>query len=53
MMIVTFRDALLSYITSGNDLQVLGSLSVMATLLQTKGFCTAIKACIAIDFCCH
>lgn len=30
------RDALLSYITSGNDLQVLGSLSVMATLLQTK-----------------
>ncbi|KAF2309881.1 hypothetical protein GH714_005477 [Hevea brasiliensis] len=30
------RDVLLSYITNGNDLQVLGSLSVLATLLQTK-----------------
>ncbi|XP_065848454.1 protein TRANSPARENT TESTA 9 [Euphorbia lathyris] len=32
----TLRDALLSYIVSGDDLQVLGSLSVLATLLQTK-----------------
>ncbi|WCJ42307.1 Protein TRANSPARENT TESTA 9 [Euphorbia peplus] len=32
----TLRDALLSYIASGDDLQVLGSLSVLATLLQTK-----------------
>ncbi|KDP41114.1 hypothetical protein JCGZ_03244 [Jatropha curcas] len=32
----TLRDSLLSYITSGDDHQVLGSLSVLATLLQTK-----------------
>ncbi|XP_011016440.1 PREDICTED: uncharacterized protein LOC105119944 isoform X2 [Populus euphratica] len=32
----TLRDALLSYITVGDDLQVLGSLSMLATLLQTK-----------------
>ncbi|KAJ6673150.1 PROTEIN TRANSPARENT TESTA 9 [Salix viminalis] len=32
----TLRDALLSYITAGDDLQVLGSLSMLATLLQTK-----------------
>ncbi|GMH03133.1 hypothetical protein Nepgr_004972 [Nepenthes gracilis] len=30
------RDVLLSYITNGSDVQVLGSLSVLATLLQTK-----------------
>ncbi|KAM7274315.1 hypothetical protein ACFE04_028979 [Oxalis oulophora] len=30
------REALLSYITSGDDIQVLGSLNVLATLLQTK-----------------
>ncbi|XP_019197903.1 PREDICTED: uncharacterized protein LOC109191711 isoform X2 [Ipomoea nil] len=30
------REALLSYITCGNDVQVSGSLSVLATLLQTK-----------------
>ncbi|XP_061990548.1 protein TRANSPARENT TESTA 9 isoform X2 [Rosa rugosa] len=30
------REALLSYLTSGNDVQVSGSLSVLATLLQTK-----------------
>ncbi|GAV59701.1 FPL domain-containing protein [Cephalotus follicularis] len=30
------REALLSYITCGNDVQALGSLSVLATLLQTK-----------------
>lgn len=32
------REALLSYITSGDDVHVLGSLSVLATLLQTKGY---------------
>lgn len=31
------REALLSYIRNGNDVQALGSLSVLATLLQTKG----------------
>ncbi|MFS7960448.1 hypothetical protein Hanom_Chr08g00703271 [Helianthus anomalus] len=30
------RDALISYITSGDDMQVVGSLSVLATFLQTK-----------------
>ncbi|GJU30804.1 protein transparent testa 9 isoform X1 [Tanacetum coccineum] len=30
------RDALISYITSGDDTQVVGSLSVLATFLQTK-----------------
>lgn len=30
------RDALISYITSGDDVQVVGSLSVLATFLQTK-----------------
>ncbi|KAI3827651.1 hypothetical protein L1987_01731 [Smallanthus sonchifolius] len=30
------RDALISYITSGNDMQVVGSLSVWTTFLQTK-----------------
>ncbi|XP_050236865.1 protein TRANSPARENT TESTA 9-like isoform X1 [Mercurialis annua] len=32
----SLRYALLSFITNGDDLQVLGSLSVLATLLQTK-----------------
>lgn len=32
------REALLCYITTGDDVQVLGSLSVLATLLQTKGY---------------
>lgn len=32
----SIRDALLSYIICGNDVQVSGSLSVLATLLQTK-----------------
>jgi hypothetical protein len=31
------REALLSYLTSGDDVLVLGSLGVLATLLQTKG----------------
>ncbi|KAL3642809.1 hypothetical protein CASFOL_013624 [Castilleja foliolosa] len=30
------RDALLSFVTSGDDVQVSGSLNVLATLLQTK-----------------
>ncbi|XP_057499982.1 protein TRANSPARENT TESTA 9-like isoform X1 [Actinidia eriantha] len=30
------REVLLSYVTSGDDVQVLGSLSMLATLLQTK-----------------
>ncbi|KAG9450854.1 hypothetical protein H6P81_010819 [Aristolochia fimbriata] len=30
------RDILLSYIVSGDCIQVLGSLSMLATLLQTK-----------------
>ncbi|KAK1430005.1 hypothetical protein QVD17_12426 [Tagetes erecta] len=30
------RDALISYITNGDDMQVVGSLSVLATFLQTK-----------------
>ncbi|KAD4179964.1 hypothetical protein E3N88_28555 [Mikania micrantha] len=30
------RDALIAYITSGDDMQVVGSLSVLATFLQTK-----------------
>jgi hypothetical protein len=38
LICVICRDALLSYITVGDDLQVLGSLSMLATLLQTKGF---------------
>lgn len=29
---------MISYITSGDDVQVAGSLSVLATLLQTKGY---------------
>ncbi|KAJ4964247.1 hypothetical protein NE237_024186 [Protea cynaroides] len=33
---LTLRESLLSYVVSGNDIQVLGSLSVLATLLQTK-----------------
>ncbi|OAY83352.1 uncharacterized protein LOC109727145 isoform X2 [Ananas comosus] len=32
----SLREVLLSYITAGDDLQVLGSLSFLATLLQTK-----------------
>lgn len=31
------REALLSFVVSGDDVQVSGSLSVLATLLQTKG----------------
>ncbi|KAL6965462.1 Protein TRANSPARENT TESTA 9, partial [Sarracenia purpurea var. burkii] len=31
-----WRVALLSYVTGGDDVQVLGSLSMLATLLQTK-----------------
>lgn len=34
---VMCREALLCYVTKGDDVQVLGSLSVLATLLQTKG----------------
>uniref|UniRef100_A0A5B6ZMZ0 FPL domain-containing protein n=1 Tax=Davidia involucrata TaxID=16924 RepID=A0A5B6ZMZ0_DAVIN len=33
---LALREALLSYVTGGDDIQVLGSLSVLATLLQTK-----------------
>ncbi|XP_020235670.1 protein TRANSPARENT TESTA 9 [Cajanus cajan] len=33
---LALREVFLAYITKGNDLQVLGSLSVLATLLQTK-----------------
>ncbi|XP_038699375.1 protein TRANSPARENT TESTA 9 isoform X2 [Tripterygium wilfordii] len=33
---VALRESLLSYITTGDDIQVLGSLSVLATFLQTK-----------------
>ncbi|KAJ6742030.1 hypothetical protein OIU85_016144 [Salix viminalis] len=33
---LTLRDALLSYITAGDDLQVLSSLRMLTTLLQTK-----------------
>ncbi|XP_008799469.2 protein TRANSPARENT TESTA 9-like isoform X2 [Phoenix dactylifera] len=32
----TLREVLLSYVSGGNDLEVLGSLSFLATLLQTK-----------------
>lgn len=32
------REALLSFLTSGDDVLVLGSLGVLATLLQTKGY---------------
>ncbi|KAK7329730.1 hypothetical protein VNO77_23906 [Canavalia gladiata] len=32
----SLREVLLAYLTKGNDIQVLGSLSVLATLLQTK-----------------
>ncbi|THG10171.1 hypothetical protein TEA_004813 [Camellia sinensis var. sinensis] len=31
-----YKEALLSYITNGDDVQVFGSLSMLATLLQTK-----------------
>ncbi|KAK4757282.1 hypothetical protein SAY87_007409 [Trapa incisa] len=33
---IALRERLLSYVRLGNDVQVLGSLSVLATLLQTK-----------------
>ncbi|KAE8056716.1 hypothetical protein FH972_013462 [Carpinus fangiana] len=33
---LALREALLSYLTSGDDILVLGSLAVLATLLQTK-----------------
>ncbi|KAA8535829.1 hypothetical protein F0562_030851 [Nyssa sinensis] len=33
---LALREVLLSYVTDGDDVQVLGSLSVLATLLQTK-----------------
>ncbi|KAK3011430.1 hypothetical protein RJ639_012308, partial [Escallonia herrerae] len=33
---MVLRDVLLSYVTRGDDVQVLGSLSMLATLLQTK-----------------
>ncbi|KAK2358717.1 protein TRANSPARENT TESTA [Trifolium repens] len=33
---LSLRDVLLAYVTKGDDIQVLGSLSVLATLLQTK-----------------
>ncbi|KAE9601631.1 putative armadillo-like helical protein [Lupinus albus] len=33
---LSLRELLLSYITNGDDIQVLGSLSMLATLLQTK-----------------
>ncbi|KAK2969930.1 hypothetical protein RJ640_000459 [Escallonia rubra] len=33
---MVLRDVLLSYVTRGDDLQVMGSLSMLATLLQTK-----------------
>lgn len=33
---LVLREVLLAYVTKGNDVQVLGSLSVLATLLQTK-----------------
>ncbi|CAK8564083.1 unnamed protein product [Lathyrus sativus] len=33
---LSIRDVLLSYVVKGDDIQVLGSLTVLATLLQTK-----------------
>ncbi|XP_019255586.1 PREDICTED: uncharacterized protein LOC109234169 isoform X3 [Nicotiana attenuata] len=36
-------EALLSYITTGDDVQVSGSLSVLATLLQTKGYISELE----------
>ncbi|KAJ1400641.1 CLEC16A/TT9, N-terminal [Sesbania bispinosa] len=33
---LSLREVLLAYVTKGDDIQVLGSLSVLATLLQTK-----------------
>ncbi|KAI4344477.1 hypothetical protein L6164_011698 [Bauhinia variegata] len=33
---LALREVLLAYLTTGDDIQVLGSLSVLATLLQTK-----------------
>ncbi|XP_027329410.1 protein TRANSPARENT TESTA 9-like [Abrus precatorius] len=33
---LSLREVLLAYVTKGNDTQVLGSLSVLSTLLQTK-----------------
>ncbi|CAL0325548.1 unnamed protein product [Lupinus luteus] len=33
---LSLREVLLSYITNGDDIEVLGSLSMLATLLQTK-----------------
>ncbi|KAM1281999.1 hypothetical protein ACFX2I_022537 [Malus domestica] len=40
---LSLREALISYITSGDDIQVTGSLSVLATLLQTKGYIADIQ----------
>lgn len=42
----TIREVLLSYVTSGSEVQVSGSLSVLATLLQTKGYTTKLQAFI-------
>ncbi|KAK4370180.1 hypothetical protein RND71_009655 [Anisodus tanguticus] len=39
----TLRAALLSYITTGDDVQVSGSLSMLATLLQTKGYISELE----------
>ena len=36
------REALLSHITTGDDVEVLGALSVLATLLQTEGQINAV-----------
>ncbi|KAG1331952.1 Protein TRANSPARENT TESTA 9, partial [Cocos nucifera] len=47
----TLREVLLSYVSGGNDLEVLGSLSFLATLLQTKGqitFSFVLLCCLAI-----
>lgn len=39
------REVLLAYLTQGDDLEVLGSLRVLSTLLQTKGCATNISLC--------
>lgn len=51
------RETLLYYVTSGNDVQVLGSLCILATLLQTKGmqlltFVRHFFSFLGTDLCC-
>ncbi|KAG6518012.1 hypothetical protein ZIOFF_021413 [Zingiber officinale] len=47
---ITLRELLLAYIIGGDELQIMGSLSLLATLLQTNG---QNMAEFSIAYCCH